>query len=114
MFRVPDRMPQRAQDFDFLATNRVGCESRRGFHRNQREELQHMILNHVAQCAGPVVIPTSAILDADRLGHRDLHELDMMAIPERLEDRIVEAKAQQVLDRLLAQVVVDTIDLLFL
>jgi hypothetical protein len=38
----------------------------------------------------------------------------VVAVPERLEDAVGEAQRQDVLDRLLAQVVVDPVDLLLL
>ena len=37
----------------------------------------------------------------------------MIAVPERLEDRVVEAEAQQVLHRLLAEIVIDPVELVF-
>ena len=37
--------------------------------------------------------------------------VDVVAVPDRLEDRVGEAKDQDVLDRFLAQVVVDAVDL---
>ena len=58
-----------------------------------------------------LLVERAAILDADRLGHRDLHVVDVAAVPERLEDPVAEAEDQQVPDGLLAQVVVDAVDL---
>ena len=46
-----------------------------------------------------------------RLGHRDLHVVDVAAVPDRLEDPVAEPEDEQVLDGLLAQVVVDAEDL---
>ena len=61
--------------------------------------------------AGRVVI-TGAAADVDFLGHRDLHVVDVIAVPDRLEDRVGKPQHEQVLHRLLAQVVIDAIDLL--
>ncbi len=66
-----------------------------------------MVLHHVAQRAGAVVVVGASVLDTDGLGDRDLDELDVVPVPDRLEDGVVEAQAEQVLHRLLAQVVVD-------
>ena len=52
----------------------------------------------------------AAALHADRLRHGDLHVVHVLLVPQRLEDRVGEAEDQQVLDRLLAQVVVDAVD----
>ena len=40
-----------------------------------------MVLHHVAQRAGLLVVAAAA-LDADRLGHRDLHVVDEVAVPD--------------------------------
>ena len=53
---------------------------------------------------------TAAALDAEALGHRDLHALDVVAVPDRLEERVGETEVHQVLHRLLAEVVVDAED----
>ncbi|MNC89090.1 hypothetical protein D3C83_49880 [compost metagenome] len=41
------------------------------------------------------------------LGHRDLHAFHVVAIPQRLEKSVGEAKVHQVLHRFLAEVMVD-------
>ena len=61
---------------------------------------------------GPgLLVERAAVLDPDRLGHRDLHVVDVAPVPERLEDAVAEPEDQQVPDRLLAEVVVDAVDL---
>ena len=70
-----------------------------------------MILNHVANRAGGVVIGAAAAGHADLLGHRDLHRVDMPAVPERLEDAVAEPQGQDVLDCFLAEIVIDAVDL---
>ncbi len=69
-----------------------------------------MVLEDVARRPG-LLVERAAVLDADRLGHRDLHVVDVAPVPERLEDAVAEPEDQQVPDGLLAQVVVDAIDL---
>ena len=70
-----------------------------------------MVLDHVAQRAGALVI-RRAPLDADGLGGGDLHVIDVAAVPDRLEHPVAEPEHQQVLDGLLAEVVIDAEDLL--
>ena len=65
-----------------------------------------MVLDHVAGGADAVVV-AGAAADADVLGHGDLHVVDVVAVPDRLEQLVGEAQRQHVLDGLLAQVVVD-------
>ena len=69
-----------------------------------------MVLDDVAQRAG-LVVEVAAALDADRLGHRDLDGVDVAPVPDRLEEAVAEAEDGEVLDRLLAEVVIDPIDL---
>ena len=80
-------------------------------HRGQREQLEHVVLQHVAGRAG-LVVEAGPAADADVLGHGDLHRVDEVAVPHRLEQLVGEAQRQEVLDRLLAQVVVDAEDVL--
>ena len=69
-----------------------------------------MVLHDVAHRAR-LLVEAAAALDAERLGHGDLHVVDEVAVPDRLEDAVREAQHEDVLDGLLAQVVVDAEDL---
>ena len=80
--------------------------ARRRLHRNEREHLQEVVLHDVADRADRVV-EAAPLLDAEVLGHGDLDRLDVLAVPERLEEGVREAQVHDVLDRLLAQEVVD-------
>ena len=66
--------------------------------------------DHVAERAALLVEPRAA-LDRERLGHVDLDVAHVVAIPDRLEEAVREAKREDVVDRLLAQEVVDSEDL---
>ncbi len=69
-----------------------------------------MIGDHVAQRPGGFV-KTAAMLDAHGLRGGDLHVIDVVAIPERLDDVVGKAEHHQVLHRLFAEVVVDAVNL---
>ena len=71
-----------------------------------------MVLDHVAQDARLFEIG-AAVLDADGLGDGHLHVVDGVAVPDALEDGVAEAEDEDVLDGLLAQIVVDAEDLRF-
>ena len=58
-----------------------------------------------------LVVVAGAVSDAHVLRHGDLHMVDVVAVPERLEDRVGEARHQDVLHGLLAEVVIDAVDL---
>ena len=85
----------------------IASASPRGrLHRDERQDLQQVVLHDVAQRADRVV-ERAPVLDAEVLGHRDLDRLDVLAVPERLEEGVREAEVHDVLHRLLAQEVVD-------
>ena len=64
-----------------------------------------MILDQIAQRTGSLVV-AGAGPDPEVLGNCDLDVVDEVAIPDGLEQRIREPQRDQVLDRLLAQVVI--------
>ena len=97
---------QRAQHLQFLVAHAVGIERDRRVHRDQAQQLQHVVLQHVTQRAGFVIVAAAAF-QSDRFGDRDLHVVDHVGGPQTLEDRVGEPQRHQVLHRLLAQVVVD-------
>ena len=72
-----------------------------------------MVLHHIAQRAG-FLVERPAALDAQRFGGGDLHVVDVIAVPDRLEDAVGKAEHQNVLHRLFAQVVVDAENLALL
>ncbi len=101
---------QRPQHLHLLVAHAVGGEVDRRLHRGQGEELQEVVLEDVADRAR-LLVERRAALDAHRLGDRDLHVVDELPVPDRLEDAVREPQRQHVLDRLLAEVVVDPEDL---
>src|SRR5215470_5427698 len=69
-----------------------------------------MALNHVAERAGSFV-KTAAPFDAKRFASGDLHMIHVVTVPERFENSIAEAQDEQILNCVLAEVVVDTVNL---
>jgi hypothetical protein len=98
------------QDLDLLVAHLVGREVDGRLHRQQAQELEHVVLDEVAQGARVVVV-ARARADADVLRRGDLDVADVVAVPQRLEQAVGEPERQHVLDGLLAQVVVDPEDL---
>ncbi len=98
------------QDLDLLVAHFLGGETHRGLHRDVAEQLEHVVLDQIAQRSGLVVV-AGAGADADVLGGGDLHGVDVVAVPQRLEHAVGEAERHHVLDGLLAEVVVDAEDL---
>src|SRR3974390_1236314 len=71
-----------------------------------------MVRHHVAQCAG-LLVEATATLNTYGFGHCDLYVVDMVAVPEWLEDAIGKAQHQNILDRFFAEEVINSIDLTF-
>ncbi len=101
----------RAPHLQLLGAHGLGVERIRWLHRDERQHLHQVVLQHVAGRAG-LLIEGSASLDADALGAGDLDVIDEVPVPDRLEDAVAEAEHQDVLHRLLAQIVVDAEDLI--
>src|SRR5690242_8622384 len=79
------------------------------FHCQERDQLEHVVLHDVADGTG-LFVEFSPARHAEALGHRNLHALDRVPIPDRFEKRVGEAGVEQILDRFLAEVVVDAED----
>jgi hypothetical protein len=58
-----------------------------------------VVLDHVTDRAC-LLVEAAAPLDAEALRHRDLHALDVVAVPDRLDERVREAEEEEVLHRL--------------
>ena len=83
---------------------------RERLHRNEREHLEQMVLDHVAE-APDLVIEPAPTLDAEALRHRDLDRLDVLTVPQGLEHLVGEPEVHDVLHRLLPQEMIDPEDL---
>ena len=105
------RRRDRLEHLDLLVADLVGLEGGRRLHAHEREQLQHVVLDEVAQRARLVVVARSRA-DPDVLGGGDLDVVDEVAVPDRLEHVVGEPERHHVLDGLLAQVVIDAVDLL--
>ena len=71
-----------------------------------------MCHDHVAEGAC-VLVEGRPVADGERLRDVDLDVLDVVPVPDRFEQPVGEAQGEDVLRRLLAEVVVDPEDLLF-
>jgi len=84
-----------------------------GFHREMREHLEEMILHHITD--GPrLLVESAAPQNTEVFGHRDLHALDVLAIPERLKECVAKTNEQHVAHGPLAQIVIDPEDARFI
>src|ERR1700760_3000392 len=68
-----------------------------------------MILQHIANRPG-FVIEGATALYTEALRHGDLHTFHVVAVPDRFKEGVVEPEEDQVLDCVLAKVVIDAED----
>ncbi len=101
----------RVQHLDLFRAHGARPEAGWRLHRNQRHELEQVVRHHVAQCTGRF-IEVAAMLDADRFGNRDLDVVDVIAVPEGLENPVGEPEHHDVPNRLLSKIVVDAVNLI--
>src|SRR6185503_6023360 len=92
--------------FDLFIADGVAMQPSGNLHGQKSYDLKHVVLYHVADRAR-VVVKLATTLDAKFLRHRDLYTLDVVAVPDRLQKTIGEAKDQQIEDCLFTKVVVD-------
>ena len=98
------------EQLELLVADRVLLVAGRRLHRDQPEDLEGVVLDHVAHRPDGVV-EAAAVVDAEVLGDRHLDVRDVLAVPDRLEHRVGEPEVGDVHHRLLAEVVVDPQDL---
>src|SRR5258708_28951607 len=71
-----------------------------------------MVLNHVAHGPGFIVIP-SPVSHAQLFRHGQLYMINIIPVPERLENRIGKTKSQNILNSLFSKVMINAINLVF-
>jgi hypothetical protein len=71
-----------------------------------------MVGNHVPQGASSFVKP-AALLDAYSLRSGNLDMIDVIPVPHRFEDPVRETQDQDVLNRFLAEEMIDPLNLIF-
>ena len=69
-----------------------------------------MVRDHIAERSGKLV-ELAPCLDPDCLRRGDLHMIDAVAVPNRLENPVGETKCRDALDRVLSEKMIDPEDL---
>ena len=92
--------------FHFFIAHEVCLKSDRSFHGDDHHQLHDMILEHVANHTGTVVI-SAPMAHGDLFCDRDLYMVDVVAVPDRFENRIGEPEYQEILNGFFAEIVVD-------
>ncbi len=101
---------QRAEDLVLLLTDGAGLKRRGRFHGHETQDLEEVGDHHVLEGAGRLV-ERNAVVDTERLGHVDLYMVDVVPVPDGLEQTVGEAEGQNVQDAFLTEEMVDAEDL---
>src|SRR5215831_5305101 len=101
--------PERADELRFGVPPRVHTLPVRRLCHHAGQDLEHVILEHVADGARPVIEP-APVGYVELLGHGDLDAVHVGAIQQRLQDRVREAGEQQVLHGVEAEPVIDPVN----
>ena len=75
-------------------------------HANGAQQLQGVVLNHVAHCAG-VFVKRAAAFDAQIFRNADLDIGNVLPTPQGFKERVAKTHRKQILNRWFAQVMVD-------
>jgi len=78
-----------AEDLHLLVADTVGVHGDRRLHERQGDNLPDVVLDDVAQCAGRFV-EAGATGNLFGLGNGYLYSVDIVAVLDRLEDRVRE------------------------
>src|SRR5262245_11440824 len=94
------------ENFDLLIAQQFRVTARRRLHRDVGEQVKQMVLHYVSNRAR-LIVEVSAAVDTEIFGHGDLYALDVLAIPDWLDEGVTETEEQNVLDGILSEVVID-------
>src|SRR4029077_9044318 len=103
--------PNSLQDLNLFVAERFTIGSHRWLHRQVHQNLEQGILNHVADRAG-LIVERPPALNTKRFRHGYLYALDLIAVPERLQNCILEPQENHVSDCSFPQVMIDAKDVL--
>lgn len=70
-----------------------------------------MILNNVSEATNRIVKKFPQALNPDLLRHGDLHGFHVVSVPDWFEEGVGETEYEEVLNRLLAEIVINPKDL---
>src|SRR5260370_38910943 len=98
------------KDLGLLIAHRIGLERNRWLHGRERNKLEEMVGNHIAQSPGGF-IEAAALLYPHGFRGRDLDVFNKMPVPDGFKDAVAETEHHQVLYGLFAEIVINAGDL---
>ena len=101
------------QYLQFFITYKFSLKAHRRLHGNQPYQLHHMVLHDVSHHSG-LFIKFPPVLYAQIFGHGYLYVVHIAAVPEVFKYGVRKTEKEDVLDRLFAEIMVDTEYLIFI
>ena len=98
-----------AQRFDPTIAERDGIQASRLFHDHQAQGFHQMVLQHVLECAGPVIVG-GASFQRQAFEPTDVYSLYMVGVEDRLKDLIGKTQGHDPPHQLIAEKVIDAKD----
>src|SRR5205809_768240 len=89
LYFVPGDRTQAAEHVYPGVADELGIERVGGVHRDEAEQLQDVVLDHIPERACLFIICGPAS-DAFRFAHRDLDMIDILMVPNRIENAVGE------------------------
>ena len=103
---------QRLIYFHHLITEVIRIEDSRRFHSSKSYKLNQMILYHIPQSSRRF-IESATLLDSQILYSGNFYVVDIIPVPERLENTIGKTEGQHILRCLFTEKMVNTVNLMF-
>jgi hypothetical protein len=100
------------EQLDLFVADGFGFETDGRFHGDEGQDLEQMVLEDVTEGAD-FLVERAARPDAGQFAEGDLDMIDVLSVPERLEDGVGKPEQHDVLDGFLTEVMVDAKDLAF-
>ena len=103
---------QRLIYFHHLITEVIRIEDSRRFHSSKSYKLNQMILYHIPQSSRRFV-ESATLLDSQILYSGNFYVVDIIPVPERLENTIGKTESQHILRCLFTEKMINTVNLMF-
>src|SRR6266700_8233077 len=94
-----------AKHLDCLIANGITMQASRSLHGQKSHHLKHVVLDHVPdRSSGIVKFPSP--FNAELFRHGDLDTLNVIPVPDRLQEAVGDAKEKKIEDGFFAKVMV--------
>ena len=103
----------RAKNLFLFITHRVCFERNGRLHGGKRKQLKEVIRYHVTECAGAFIIP-STLLNPHGFCGSDLNMVNILPVPNRLENTVAKSERHNILYRFFPEIVINSVNLVLI